>query len=441
MSLRWRLTLYYSLLSALTVVLAGVAFFVVLRQSLQTTLDTSLRDAAQAAANQLRDEQQGKFSEAQTDTLFERLVGGTSLHVFNNQGQLLDQVGTHPLEAPLVEGYSTVGDQRVYALRLDNGEWIQTIRSRVETVEAIGRAQRLLLAGLPFLLLIGLGVGYFLADGALKPVDRVTLLAQRIANSGQFRERVPETPGDNEMSRLTGTFNKMLARLETSLELEKAFALAAAHELRTPITFLQGRASLSLEKPRSLEHYQNVLQQMYKTSQGMAEMVESLLALARTNQTPVKEAVSLTDLLNEAARVHEAEAKVRHITLELQSQDITVQGDRAGLQLAFGNLVRNAIKYGREGGHLWLHGGEKDNEVFFEVSDDGPGIPENDLERLRQPFQRGSGLQGVSGSGLGLALAAAVAEQHGGRLELARATQGGLRATLWLPKNVSSKRF
>jgi signal transduction histidine kinase len=175
------------------------------------------------------------------------------------------------------------------------------------------------------------------------------------------------------------------------------------------------------------------LQQMHKTSQGMAEMVESLLALARTNQAPVKAAVSVTDLLNEVARVHETEAEVRHITLELQPQDSTLHGDRAALQLALGNLARNAIKYGRDGGHVWLSSGETGNEVFLTVSDDGPGIPKNELERLRQPFQRGTGLQGVSGSGLGLALAAAVAEQHGGRLELAPATQGGLRATLWLP--------
>jgi signal transduction histidine kinase len=434
MSLRWRLTLFYSALSALTVVLAGVAFFVVLRQNLQSTLDTSLRESATLAGEQLRDEQQGKFSETETDTLFQRMAAGTSLRVLDSQGQDIDEVG-NPVAAPLVEGYSTVGDQRVYTLRLGNGDWIQATRSRVETVQAIGRAQRLLLAGLPFLLLIGFGVGYFVADAAFKPVDRVTGLANHIATSGKFNERVPERPGDDEMAKLTRTFNQMLGQLESTLGREKAFALAAAHELRTPLTFIQGRASLSLEKPRSPEQYQDALRQIHSTSQEMAQMVDSLLTLARTKHQAKREVVSFKQLLPEVIENSKLAAQQRFIALELQaSHEVSMHGDATALKLALSNLVQNAIKYGRSNGHVWLECGQENNEVFLAVSDDGPGIPETELDRLRQPFQRGAGLQGVSGSGLGLALVSAVAEQHGGRLELSRASQGGLRATLWLPE-------
>jgi signal transduction histidine kinase len=437
MSLRWRLTLYYSALSALIVVLSGVAFFVVLRQSLQNTLDTSLQDAAELAAGQLSDEQSGKFTEAQTDTLLERLSGGTTLTVFDNQGEEIDHVGQARVRAALVEGLSDSESdkRRVYGLLLANSYWIQASRSQVETLQAIGRARGLLLAGLPFLLLIGFGVGYFLADGALKPVDRVTGLAERIANSGQVRERMPELPGHDEMARLTHTFNSMLARLETTLEREKAFALAAAHELRTPLAFLQGRSSLSLEKPRSIERYQRDLAQIHEVSQGMSGMVESLLALARTNQAGVHEPVALTGLLRDVVRLYEVDAKDRCVTLEPCPSEVVLYGDKTALQLALGNLVQNAIKYGREGGHVWLRDDKQNNKFFIEVCDDGPGIPEAELERLRQPFQRGAGLQGVRGSGLGLALASAVAEQQGGRLELSRASQGGLRAVLWLRDN------
>jgi signal transduction histidine kinase len=434
MNLRWRLTLYYSALSAFIVVLAGIAFFVVLRQSLQIDLDKSLREAAELAASQLSDEQQGKFSEEQMDTLLERLSGHTTLNVFSGEEQELEHVGQIRLVAPLVVGFSDVDEYRIYNLALTSGNWVQAIRSQVETLQAIGRAQRLLLGGLPFLLLIGLGVGYFLADGALKPVDRVTTLAERIASLGHFKERVPETPGHDEMARLTQTFNHMLTQLESTIEREKAFALAAAHELRTPLAFLQGRASLSLEKERSIEQYQRDLTQIYSTSQQMNQMVESLLALARTNQTPIRQPVAINDLFQEVIKLHHAEAKARHIILELKPSNIIIQADSSALRLAVGNLVQNAIKYGQETGHVWLNSGQHTHEVFLEITDDGPGIPDAELERLRQPFQRGVALQGVSGSGLGLALVSAIVEQHGGRLELSRTSQGGLKASLWLPK-------
>jgi signal transduction histidine kinase len=438
MSLRWRLTLYYSALSTLIVVLGGVAFFVVLRQSLQTTLDTSLREAAELAASQRSDEESEELTEAQRGELLEHLSGNATLVFVNAQGQET-RVGQIGLTAPLVEGFSDVANHRVYSLRLVNGNWIQTLRSQVETLQVIGRAQRLLLAGLPFLLLIGLGVGYFLADGALKPVDRVTGLAERIATSGHFRERVPETSGHDEMAHLTRTFNSMLSRLETTLEREKTFALAAAHELRTPLAFLQGRASLSLEKERSLEQYQRDLAQIHSASQEMTHMVDSLLALARTNQAPPSDVIKLHDLAQGVAQTYQAEAEKHSLCIELNASEAVTRGDVTALRLALSNLVQNAIKYGREGGHLWLRSGQQNHEVFLEVCDDGPGIPDAELERLRQPFQRGLGLQKTSGSGLGLALVAAIAEQHEGRLELTRAVQGGVRAVLWLPAIVHDK--
>ncbi len=432
MSLRWRLTLYYSALSTMIIVLAGVAFFVVLRQNLHTALDTSLREAAELAEGQRGDEETEELTEEHISELLEHLSGNATLVFVNAQGQELDRVGQIRLIAPLVEGFNNVEDHRVYTLRLAKGGWVQTIRSQVETLQAIGRAQRLLLAGLPFLLLIGLGVGYFLADGALKPVDHVTGLAERIATSGKFKERVPETPGNDEMARLTRTVNHMLTQLESTLEREKAFALAAAHELRTPLAFLQGRASLSLEKERSIEQYQRDLAQIHTTSQQMNHMVESLLMLARTNQTPKQEEVDIEKLLTEVAESYQSEAIKQAMTLELDAKKIIVNADQATLRLALSNLVQNAIKYGRAGGHVWLRSGKQNNKVFLEVCDDGSGIPEADLERLRQPFQRGLGLQGTSGAGLGLALVSAIAEQHNGRLELARAAQGGLQAILWL---------
>jgi signal transduction histidine kinase len=154
------------------------------------------------------------------------------------------------------------------------------------------------------------------------------------------------------------------------------------------------------------------------------------LTLARSHApiTPLR--LNLADIALEVAESHRAEAKAKGQWLELELESAPVVGEPESLRLAVSNLMRNAIKYGNQHGWIWLRTGTKSGQAVLEICDDGPGVPEDDLERLRRPFQRGKGLQAVSGSGLGLALVNSVAEQNGGRLELGRAIEGGLRASI-----------
>ena len=100
------------------------------------------------------------------------------------------------------------------------------------------------------------------------------------------------------------------------------------------------------------------------------------------------------------------------------------------MRLLISNLLNNAIKYGKTGGQIWLRTGSNLGKPWLEVCDDGPGIMDSDLEQMIQPFQRGLAMQHITGTGLGLALVKAVAEQHGGILILSRALEGGLRVRL-----------
>ena len=431
MSLRWKLTLYYAGLSALTLVMSSGVLFLALRASLHQALDNSLQEAARIAASQIGGD--ALTASENSSTLFlAQLPGSTALQIFNAQGQEIDRLGQPAVSAPLSAGFATVGEVRVYTEPLPDGGFVQAMRSQVETSRAIGRTQRLLLLGLPGLLLLGLGIGYLLADRALRPVDAVARLAGAIAASGRYRERVPEAPGRDEMARLTQTFNAMLERLEATIEREKAFALAAAHELRTPLTLLQGRATLSLERERTPEQYRAALQLVAQTGREMTGLVESLMALARAHRVASAGPVDLAGVAAEIVQAASGEAEQRGVEIAISTTPAPTQGDPTALGLAASNLLHNALKYG--GNRVWVSAGVRGGEVFLEVRDDGPGIPEGELERLRQPFQRGSGLQGTSGAGLGLAIVSAVAEGHGGRLELSRPAQGGLRAVVWLPR-------
>ena len=451
LSLRLRLTLFYTFVSAMILLAGGVIVFFAVRSSIHQSLDESLADAASLAANEIvgsdgksKPEIQNYATslaaneilssdgkpkpETQVEIVQERLPGSTKILIYDQDKKLTDQIGKPKINPPLVPGYMTIDNVRVFTEQLPSGDWVQAMRSEVETLGVLQRTQRALLFGLPMLLLSGLGAGYLIADRALKPVDEVSKLALRISTSGHYKARVPEASGTDEMARLTQTVNAMLGKLEATIDRERAFALAAAHELRTPLAIVQARASLSLERLRSVEHYQQALKTINETSLEMTGLVESLLALARTNQAPPNQEVNLRDLATEVSLSLASQAQERSVHLKLETQSAPTNGDPAALRLAITNLIGNAIKYGHNGGTVWLKTSNQSGVASFEVSDDGVGIPDDQLERLQQPFQRGLGLQAVSGTGLGLALVAAVVEQHGGRLELTRAVEGGLKA-------------
>jgi signal transduction histidine kinase len=429
LTLRWRLTLFYALLSSAILLVTGSVFFFSLQASLREMLDNSLHDAASLAASQLTgDEGQPKFSETDAESLQREVQGETTLVVFNAKQKQTDRLGRARVTAPLEAGFTSTKEFRAYTIQTEKGDWVQALRSEAETLETLSRAQRLLLFTVPLMLLAGLGAGYLIADRALRPVDQVSRLASSIATSGRYKDRVPESAGADEMSRLTRTVNSMLGKLEATIERERAFALAAAHELRTPLALLRGQTSLSLRRERTSDEYRQVIESVDQTSLEMTGLVESLLALARTNQTLQKQAVNLEDLVLEVVEALSETARARSIKLILETQSAPMHGDPTALRLLVTNLVSNAIKYGRKGGHVWLRTSAQNNQVTLEVSDDGPGIDAADLERLTQPFQRGLGLQSVTGTGLGLALTLAVAEQHDSTLELSRAAEGGLKA-------------
>ncbi len=434
LNLRWRLTLFYGGLLAIVLATVGVTVYFALRSSVRATLDSSLRDAANVAASQLSgDEGNPKFSDPETDAFQARVPSATTLIVYDRAGKITDRIGAPRVKAGLEPGYQTVGDTRIYTERLPNGGFVQALRGEAETLEVLKRVQGILFFALPLLLLLGLGGGYAIADRALEPVDRVSRLASSIAASGQYRERVPESLGHDEMALLTRTVNAMLERLEATIDFERTFAMAAAHELRTPLTALRGRASLTLKRPRSIEEHEASTRELLEISDEMSELVDRLLTLARTNQPVQRVQLDLSDLTVGVAEQFENQAGRRDVRLHLEPAAAAMRGDPQALRLALGNLIGNAIEYGRAGGNVWLRTATRGDTVTLEVADDGDGVLNGELERLKQPFQRGLGMQGVPGTGLGLALVAAVAQQHGGSLELRHASEGGLLAVLELP--------
>jgi signal transduction histidine kinase len=293
-----------------------------------------------------------------------------------------------------------------------------------------------LLAVLP-LLFLSAAMGYGIADRALRPVDQVITLASRIAKEGQPGERVPQAPGRDELARLTGTVNAMLAQLERQLTRERLFAHLSAHELRTPISVIRAAATLALERERDGGEYRATLEQVRRVSEEMTDLTTRLLALARASTPNDPKPINLADLALLTAEHHEAQALAKGVRLQITADDAPTHGDLSALALAAGNLVQNAIRHAPDNSVVEIQSGRVVGWAVLGVRDRGPGIDEPEVSRLLQPFQRGNGAEAggaeAGGAGLGLALTQAIVTAHAGSLELRNTTEGGLLAQIVLP--------
>jgi signal transduction histidine kinase len=426
MSLRWRLALLYtSILWAIGLVV-GAAVLLAVRAGLYQVLDQSLLQAANDFARPFNTGRSVNFvlrpSNKPPDAAF--------FTTFDRQGQAIS-LDYSPVKPELRVGVRSIDGYRVAMVQAKNGYWIQAARLETETQTTLRSIEQLLLWGIPLLTGLGLGAGYFFVGRVLAPIDAVSSLAKLISTSGNVKARVPEVAGQDELARLTQTVNAMLERVEDAFMQQQAFALAAAHELRTPLTKLLARIHLMLEQPRHAINDQEALIQLEKSAQSMRHLVQHLLGYAQPVQAP-QSVVDLADLcleLSEAA-AENLHLKAQHLELEVES--VPVQGDAQALRLAVDNLLRNAMTYSPHGATIWVMTSNQ-SLALLEVADNGTGLTTEELERVRRPFERGLGVQNHLGSGLGLALVAQIAEQHGGRLELQRAKQGGLAARILLP--------
>ena len=227
---------------------------------------------------------------------------------------------------------------------------------------------------------------------ALRPLSRLSAGAREIGRAGDASQRLPEPEVHDEVGELAGTLNAMLASLEKAREAEHRFVGDASHELRTPLTALRGNAAYLARHGAD----DAVIADIEADAARLSTLLDDLLALARQDAAaPLqREPVRLADL-------------AEHPIVE---RDVWVEGEREALERAVGNLVRNAHLHGT--GAVTVTVGGTDGEAFIAVEDEGPGP--QDPDRIFERFWSGPG----GGSGLGLAIVKAIAERHGGRVEV-----------------------
>jgi heavy metal sensor kinase len=286
------------------------------------------------------------------------------------------------------------------------------------------------------LILSGVG-GMFLTDRTLKPVDQIAETARGIGESDLSR-RI-DIQSDDELGRLAGTINGMIARLEVAFKKERQFVADASHELRTPLAIIQAESSLALEKSRSLDEYQRSLELVSQEVGFMSEIVGKMLLLARSDSgsEPVDfEDIRLRDLLSELVQEVDLLVQDKGLTMTVgPMEDLKVRGDRTKLKQLFLNVLDNAIRYTPSGGTISASLARRDTSAVAAIADTGIGIPAEHLPFIFDRFYRvdRSRTAADGGTGLGLAIALSVAKMHGGAIEAESEPDKGTTFRVVLP--------
>jgi two-component system OmpR family sensor kinase len=282
-------------------------------------------------------------------------------------------------------------------------------------------------------------VGVLLARGALRPIDRVVRKARRIGESN-LRERLPDPGTPDEMGRLVATLNEMLDRIERGFENQRRFTADASHELRSPLSRLRSELEVTLRRPRAAPEYEETLRSALEEVERLSRLTEQLLTLAHLDAgeapEPPTDPVALLPVVEEELARLKPEADGRQIMLQLEvSSGPAVRVAPAALRLVVSNLLQNAVKFSPPNGRVTVRiRSERDQSVLI-VSDTGPGIPREDLPRVFQRFYRASASRSpdTPGVGLGLAIARATVEAHGGRIAVDSSPGAGATFTVHLP--------
>ncbi len=293
------------------------------------------------------------------------------------------------------------------------------------------------LGALVLLALLSGAVGWVVAGRMLAPLSTMNEAAKQAA-SGDLSRRLSLTGPRDEIRDLADTYDHMLDSLETSLGTYRRFAANASHELRTPLATAQTMIDVTLADPAaSAEQLRSLAERLRETNRANVETVDALLDLAEAQSGDLyREQVDLGEVVASALSQLVPEAGAREVDLpEPPDALVVVEGDPVLLRQAVSNLLRNAVRHNVAHGGIELELISTDDRARLRVSNDGPLVPAERLESLREPFVRGSGRGRTrdAGHGLGLAIVSAVATAHNGVLELSANPSGGLTATLDLP--------
>ncbi len=453
MSIRTRLTLWYTSVLAIFIFVLGTIVYAVLAFNLVAGLDRTLHDTASQVISTARVR---PLYDIQVITIPELDVFGSNVYieVIDTDRQLarksanlqrfartLDDVGLRGVEStrqPVTRDVRT-GSAHLRVLTvplLVNDQlvgYLQVGALREQVDDALNLLLIVLVGGGMGAIVASAVVGRLLASQALRPIDTITRTALAISRADDLDKRIPQVGPQDEVGRLTTTFNIMLDRLERLFRGQQRFIADISHELRNPLTTIRGNVDL-MRRMNCVDLPS--LDAIQVESERMTRMVGDLLMLAQADagQPIRRERVELDTLMLQVYR--QVRPLAAGIELVIGAEDqATILGDPDRIKQLLLNLVDNAIKYTPQGGQVTLGLQRVEGRAQLSVADTGIGIPAQDLPHIFERFYRvdKARSRAAGGTGLGLSIVQWIVQAHGGKIDVQSEMGKGTTFTVWLP--------
>jgi signal transduction histidine kinase len=290
---------------------------------------------------------------------------------------------------------------------------------------AISRLLTVSLLSLAVFAALSVVLAWWMAGRVLRPVGVIAATARRLSGEN-LRERIALNAPPGELKQLADTFDDMLARIEQLVTAQQRFVANAAHELRTPLAVQRAAAEIGLADPDlDPERLSRIRRKLIDVAVDSEQLIEQLLLLSTTDQGLQNvEPVALDAVAGQVAAALADEAKRREVIVRTRLQPLTVNGEAVLLHHLLPNLLGNAIRYNRPGGHVTIQVGPD----ALEVSNTGPAVPPEAVSRIFEPFHRLHARRAApgEGAGLGLSIVSSIARAHGADATAAANPDGGL---------------
>jgi two-component system OmpR family sensor kinase len=462
-TLRWRLALWFAGSLALVLAALGSLGFAIVRHQLLRHHDEMLQEAAAEVEAILAQQPDSEHLTPRQRVALDQIGRLIVFHEAGGRGRVFyrspaaadvpmvlpvgtPSVGLSPgefatvLEAPALRIYSR-------PFRSPAGrQGLIRVAERLGDVTAPLSSLSMAFALLaPLAIAASAAAGYWLAGRALAPVDAVTRLARDIEATSLSR-RLPASDAADELARLVATFNQMIERLEASFEGMKRFTADASHELRAPLARMRGAVDVVLSRPRDPAEYERALTSIGEDVDRLRSITEDLLVLARADAGRIdleRGPVRLDVVAAEAVESASPAAIAAGIAMQVDSAGpVLVLGDERWLRQLVAGLLDNALTFAPLGharngqAAIVVSVRATRDAALLVVHDSGPGIPADSLHRVFERFYRGDAarsLQRGDGAGLGLAIAAWIAQAHRGTIAAENADEGGTRFVVTIP--------
>lgn len=464
MTIRKKITLWYTAFMALFVVLALCLLFVMASGRILSDTRTRLKDTVLRSFDEIEyDDGVLTF-----DDDLNYLGAGIYLSVYNSDGALI--YGRIPSS---FSGARLLTMDRIQQVPSSGGVWY--VYDYCQAVPGYGdlwvrgilfwsgmddSLSTLLLFSLvlfPFFVLCTALGGYSIIRRALKPLSSMSETARRISGGNDLTQRIRLPEGADEVHGLASTFDQMMDRLQASFEQEKQFTSDVSHELRTPVAVILSQCEYAVRDDVSDSERLEALSSIRSQANRMSGLLSGLLTLARADQNRLPlhpERILLNDLAAIVCEEQQEFADAKKIALHLEADpDLWMEADESMMIRLLINLISNAVRYGRENGNVWIRLSRDRDHVLGRVEDDGIGIPEDQLDLIWNRFYQvdpsrsakasgggaASGPAGEGGYGLGLPMVRWIAKAHGGTVSVASRPGEGTVFAFRIPRFFEEK--